>query len=176
MAQIAQVGNQTTMSTNKTQTIQRYNNSQNEAFAEVLVKIVEGFQKERDTMSERLKKELYPCLKKVEQLNDAQIIALSIYQECIEEAAKLRSKHSEMSMQFQKNIQDGIVFYTTGFALGLKTNSEKQQWAEVDNANLKRILDEIQSQIRFYEDTLTNIKSFNYAIKNKLEIAVNELV
>ena len=169
-------GSSQQVSQNKTAMVQRHASTTNDQYNDILNNSISQFENTRKSVDERIKTELIPCMKKIEKVNDGQVIALSIYQECVEESASLRSVLSKLDIQYKKAMQDGVVYYTTSFPLGLKTNAEKESWSRVDNANLARLIDEIQNQLQFYSDTMVLLKNYNYALKNIIELKVNELL
>ena len=65
--------------------------------------------------------------------------------------------------------EDKFIFYATGF--GVKTNmGEKAILIDAHLAENDRSLELIESYIEFLRDTVKNLESFSYSIKNMIEL------
>jgi hypothetical protein len=103
------------------------------------------------------------------QLLDAQAIVLSFRQEINEQINVFLNKRSRETTKIKKLKQDKFIFYATGF--GVKTNlGEKGILIDGHLAENDRTLELIESYIEFLRDTIRNLESFGYSIKNMIEL------
>jgi hypothetical protein len=102
-------------------------------------------------------------------LLDAQANALTNRQQINEEINLFLSKRSRETTKIKKLRQDKFIFYATGF--GVKTNlGEKGILIDGHLAENDRTLELIESYIEFLRDTVKNLESFGYSIKNMIEL------
>ncbi len=100
---------------------------------------------------------------------DAQAIALSYRQQINEQINFFLNKRSRETTKIKRIRQDKFVFYATGF--GIKTNlGEKGILIDAHLAENDRSLELIESYIEFLRDTVKNLESFSYSIKNMIEL------
>lgn len=100
---------------------------------------------------------------------DAQAEALTHRQQINEEINVFLSKRSKETTKLKKLRQDKFIFYATGF--GIKTNlGEKGILIDGHLAENDRTMELIESYIEFLRDTVKNIESFGYSIKNMIEL------
>lgn len=103
------------------------------------------------------------------QLLDAQSLALTHRQQINEQINYFLNKRSRESTKIKKLRQDKFVFYATGF--GIKTNlGEKGILIDGHIAENDRCMELIESYIEFLRDTVRNLESFSYSIKNMIEL------
>jgi hypothetical protein len=103
------------------------------------------------------------------QLLDSQAIALSFRQEINEQINIFLNKRSRETTKIKKLKQDKFIFYATGF--GVKTNlGEKGILIDGHLAENDRTMELIESYIEFLRDTIRNLESFGYSIKNMIEL------
>jgi threonine synthase len=103
------------------------------------------------------------------QLLDAQANALTHRQQINEEVNVFLSKRSRETTKIKKLRQDKFIFYATGF--GVKTNlGEKGILIDGHLAENDRTIELIESYIEFLRDTIKNLESFGYSIKNMIEL------
>jgi hypothetical protein len=103
------------------------------------------------------------------QLLDSQSIALSFRQEINEQINIFLNKRSRETTKIKKLKQDKFIFYATGF--GVKTNlGEKGILIDGHLAENDRTMELIESYIEFLRDTIRNLESFGYSIKNMIEL------
>lgn len=103
------------------------------------------------------------------QVLDAQAIALSYRQQINEQINFFLNKRSRETTKIKKIRQDKFVFYATGF--GVKTNlGEKGILIDAHLAENDRCLELIESYIEFLRDTIKNLESFGFSIKNMIEL------
>lgn len=101
---------------------------------------------------------------------EAQSFALTYRQRINEQINVFLNKRSRETTKLKKLRQDKFVFYATGF--GIKTNlGEKGILIDGHLAENDRTLELIESYIEFLRDTVKNIESFGYSIKNMIELA-----
>jgi hypothetical protein len=102
-------------------------------------------------------------------LLDAQANALTNRQQINEEINVFLSKRSRETTKIKRLRQDKFIFYATGF--GIKTNlGEKGILIDGHLAENDRTIELIESYIEFLRDTVKNLESFGYSIKNMIEL------
>jgi hypothetical protein len=100
---------------------------------------------------------------------EAQSISLSFKQAINENINYFLNKRSRETTKIKKLRQDKFIFYATSF--GVKTNmGEKTILIDAHIAENDRCLELIESYITFLRDTVKNLESFGYAIKNMTEL------
>ena len=100
---------------------------------------------------------------------DAQATALSFRQMINENINFFLNKRSRETTKIKKIRQDKFVFYATGF--GIKTNmGEKAILIDAHLAENDRCIELIESYITFLRDTVKNLESFSFTIKNMIEL------
>ena len=100
---------------------------------------------------------------------DAQAIALSFRQQINEQVNFFLNKRSRETTKIKKIRQDKFIFYATGF--GIKTNmGEKAILIDAHLAENDRCLELIESYVEFLRDTVKNLESFGFSIKNMIEL------
>ena len=102
-------------------------------------------------------------------LLEAQSIALSFRQQINEQINFFLNKRSKETSKLKKLRQDKFIFYATGF--GIKTNlGEKGILIDGHLAENDRSIELIESYIEFLRDTVRNLESFGFSIKNMIEL------
>lgn len=102
-------------------------------------------------------------------LLDAQANALTHRQQINEQINFFLNKRSREATKIKKLKQDKFIFYATGF--GIKTNlGEKGILIDGHIAENDRCMELIESYIEFLRDTVRNLESFSYSIKNMIEL------
>jgi hypothetical protein len=100
---------------------------------------------------------------------DAQSLALSYRQKINEQINFFLNKRSKETTKIKKLRQDKFIFYATGF--GVKTNlGEKGILIDGHLAENDRSIELIESYIEYLRDTIKNLESFGYSIKNMIEL------
>lgn len=103
------------------------------------------------------------------QLLDAQALALTHRQQINEQINFFLNKRSKETTKIKKLRQEKFIFYATGF--GIKTNlGEKGILIDGHIAENDRCMELIESYIEFLRDTVRNLESFSYSIKNMIEL------
>jgi threonine synthase len=100
---------------------------------------------------------------------DTQAIALSYRQMLNEQINFFLNKRSREMTKIKKLKQDKFVFYATGF--GIKTNmGEKGILIDGHLAENDRALEIIEAYISYMRDTVKNLESLGFAVKNMIEL------
>ena len=100
---------------------------------------------------------------------EAQSTALSFRQQINENINFFLNKRSKETTKIKKLRQDKFVFYAIGFQV--KTNmGEKAILIDAHIAENDRCIELIESYITFLRDTVKNLESFGYSIKNMIEL------
>jgi hypothetical protein len=100
---------------------------------------------------------------------DAQSIALTLRQQINEEITVFLNKRSRETSKVKKNRQDKFIFYATGF--GVKTSmGEKAILIDGHLRESERTVEIIESYIEFLRDTIKNLESLSYAVKNMTDL------
>jgi hypothetical protein len=100
---------------------------------------------------------------------DMQANALSYRQLLNEQINFFLNKRSRETTKIKKLRQDKFVFYATGF--GIKTNmGEKSILIDGHLAENDRTIELIESYISYMRDTVKNLESLGFAIKNMIEL------
>ena len=103
------------------------------------------------------------------EILNTQALALSFRQVLNEEVNLFLNKRSKESTKIKRLKQDRFVFYATGF--GIKTNmGEKGILIDGHLAENERAMEIIESHIQFLRDTVKNLESLGFAIKNMVEL------
>jgi len=103
------------------------------------------------------------------QILNAQSLALTHRQRINEQINFFLNKRSKETTKIKKLRQDKFVFYATGF--GIKTNlGEKGILIDGHLAENDRSLELIESYIEYLRDTVRNLESLSYSIKNMIEL------
>jgi hypothetical protein len=103
------------------------------------------------------------------EILDCQSLALSFRQQINEQINFFLNKRSKETTKIKKLRQDKFIFYATGF--GVKTNlGEKGILIDGHLAENDRSLELIESYIEFLRDTVKNLESLSYSIKNMIEL------
>jgi hypothetical protein len=102
-------------------------------------------------------------------LLNSQSLALSHRQQINEQINFFLNKRSRETTKIKKLRQDKFVFYAIGFQI--KTNmGEKAILIDGHLAENDRSIELIESYIEFLRDTVKNLESFGYSIKNMIEL------
>lgn len=100
---------------------------------------------------------------------EAQSFALSFRQQINEQINFFLNKRSRETTKLKKLKQDKFIFYATGF--GIKTNlGEKGILIDGHIAENDRCIELIESYIEFLRDTVRNLESLGFSIKNMIEL------
>lgn len=100
---------------------------------------------------------------------DFQSLALVYRQDINDQINLFLNKRSKESVKLKGLKQEKFVFYATGF--GIKTNlGEKGILIDGNLGQNQRTMELIESYIQFLRDTVKNIESFGYSIKNMIEL------
>ena len=100
---------------------------------------------------------------------EAQSLALSYRQGINEQINFFLNKRSKETIKIKTIRQDKFVFYATGF--GVKTNlGEKGILIDGHLAENDRTIELIESYIEFLRDTVKNLESLGFSIKNMIEL------
>jgi|AntRauTorckE6833_2_1112554.scaffolds.fasta_scaffold00024_27 hypothetical protein len=103
------------------------------------------------------------------KLLDYQSMALVYRQDINDQINLFLNKRSKESVKLKGLKQEKFIFYATGF--GIKTNlGEKGILIDGHIAQNQRTMELIESYIQFLRDTVKNIESFGYSIKNIIEL------
>lgn len=103
------------------------------------------------------------------QLLDAQALALTYRQNINDQVSLFLTKRSRETNKIKKLRQDKFIFYATGF--GIKTNlGEKGILIDGHLSENDRAMELIESYIDFLRDTVRNLETFGYSIKNMIEL------
>ena len=103
------------------------------------------------------------------KLLDSQSLALTHRQQINEQINYFLNKRSRETTKIKKLRQDKFIFYATGF--GIKTNlGEKGILIDGHIAENDRCMELIESYIEYLRDTVRNLESFSYSIKNMIEL------
>ncbi len=107
--------------------------------------------------------------KNSKEILDTQSLALSYRQLLNEQINFFLNKRSKEETKIKKLRQDKFVFYATGF--GIKTSlGEKAILIDGHLSENERSMQMIESYIQFMRDTVKNLESINYGIKNIIEL------
>lgn len=103
------------------------------------------------------------------EITNGQSLALSYRQSINEQINYFLNRRSREMTKVKKLRQDKFIFYATGF--GIKTNlGEKSILIDGHLAENERNIELIESYIEFLRDTLKNLESLQYSIKNMIEL------
>jgi hypothetical protein len=101
---------------------------------------------------------------------EAQAMGLTLRQRINEQINYFLNRRSRETTNVKKIRQDKFVFYATGGG-GLKTNlGEKAILIDGHLAESDRSIELIDSYIQFLRDSVKNLESLSYSIKNMIEL------
>lgn len=100
---------------------------------------------------------------------DSQSIALSYIQHLNDESSFFLNKMSKNATGVKLARQEKFLFYSTGF--GIKTNlGEKKILIDAHIAEDDREIELIETHIDFIRETVKNLQTFNYSVKNIISL------
>ncbi len=100
---------------------------------------------------------------------ETQALALSYRQILNEQINVFLTKRSREEAKIKKLRQDKFIFYATGF--GVKTNmGEKGILIDGHLAENERTMEIIEAHITYLRDTVKNLESLGFAVKNMIEL------
>ena len=103
------------------------------------------------------------------EILNAQSLALTFRQQIYEQINFFLNKRSKETTKIKKLRQEKFIFYATGF--GIKTNlGEKGILIDGHIAENDRCIELIESYIEFLRDSIRNLESLSYSIKNMIEL------
>lgn len=103
------------------------------------------------------------------EILNAQSLALSFRQGIYEQINYFLNRRSRETSKLKRLRQDKFVFYATGF--GIKTNlGEKSLLIDGHVAENERAIELIESYIEYLRDTVKNLESFSYSVKNMIDL------
>lgn len=103
------------------------------------------------------------------KLLDSQALSLTYRQKINDQISLFLTKRSRETTKIKKLRQDKFIFYATGF--GVKTNlGEKGILIDGHLSENDRSMELIESYIDFLRDTVKNLETFGYSIKNMIEL------
>ena len=103
------------------------------------------------------------------EIFNAQALALSHRQQIYEQINYFLNKRSRETIKVKNIRQEKFIFYATGF--GIKTNmGEKGILIDAHLAENDRSIEIIDSYIDFLRDSIKNLESFSYSVKNMIEL------
>jgi threonine synthase len=96
---------------------------------------------------------------------DSQALALSYIQHLNDQSSFFLNKMSKATTNVKLSKQEKFIFYSTGF--GMKTNlGEKKILIDSHLCQEDRELELIETHIDFLRETVKNLQSFNFSVKN----------
>jgi hypothetical protein len=100
---------------------------------------------------------------------ESQSLALTVRMQLNDQINFFLNKRSKESTILKRLKQEKFVFYATGF--GIKTNmGEKTILIDGHLGEYERSSQLIEAHIEFLRDTIKNLESFSYSIKNMIEL------
>ncbi|MFA5585355.1 MAG: recombination mediator protein UvsY [Saccharofermentanales bacterium] len=112
-------------------------------------------------------KNIYGDIKKIIE-HQAEIISYNqIASEEVKSYALLLSKNNT---QIKELIKQRYEFYSTKYQLNVKNDTAKKSLVESDIARIRQRSELLEIHIQFLRDTVSNLESLNYAVKNRIEL------
>jgi hypothetical protein len=103
------------------------------------------------------------------KITESQALCLSYRQIINDEISVYLTKRSKQDAKLKRIKQDKFIWYATGF--GVKTNTgEKTLLIEAHVAEEQRNIELIESYIEFLRQTVKNLESYQWTIKNIIEL------
>ena len=100
---------------------------------------------------------------------DSQAMALSYIQHLNDESSFFLNKMSKSSTSVKLAKQEKFLFYSTGF--GIKTNlGEKKILIDAHVAENDREIELIETHIDYLRETVKNLQTFNFSVKNIISL------
>lgn len=112
-------------------------------------------------------KSIYGDIKKLIE-HQAEIISYN--QIASEEVKKYVLLLSKNNTQIKELIKQRYEFYSTKYQLNVKNDTTKKSLVEADIARIRQRSELLEIHIQFLRDTVSNLESLNYAVKNRIEL------
>lgn len=112
-------------------------------------------------------KSIYGDIKKLIE-HQAEIISYN--QIASEEVKKYALLLSKNNTQIKELIKQRYEFYSTKYQLNVKNDTAKKSLVEADIARIRQRSELLEIHIQFLRDTVSNLESLNYAVKNRIEL------
>jgi molybdopterin converting factor small subunit len=145
-----------------------------EKLKEINDNLEEMFKKKREEWEETLEP-LYSVLKfelnseTARKISDTQADCLIYRQEITKQISTFLDKRSKNDVKLKRLKQDKFIWYATSF--GVKTNmGEKNMLIDAHLSQEQRNIEIIENYIEFLRQTNKNLESFQYTIKNLIEL------
>ena len=137
-------------------------------------KLENDLKKERENWMQNLK-ELIDMLKVNSKLTEAMAYGLSYRQMIVEKCIQYKQLLAKKNSVWDKVKADRYKQYILEGDLKL-TATEKNDFVTADITSLKYQISLLQGQIEFFQETVQTLNSFQFAIKNKLQIITEEIM
>lgn len=137
-------------------------------------KLETSFRDEREGWNSRVS-ELVEKLKDSSKLTEAMAYGLSYRQMIIEKLAQYKQVLAKKNSLWDKAKSDRYKKYMVEGDLKL-TGSEKNDAVNADLTSLRYQISLLQMQIDYFQDTSQVLSSFQFAIKNKIQILTEEIM
>lgn len=137
-------------------------------------KLETSFRDEREEWNSRVS-ELVEKLKDSSKLTEAMAYGLSYRQMIIEKLAQYKQVLAKKNSLWDKAKSDRYKKYMVEGDLKL-TGSEKNDAVNADLTSLRYQISLLQMQIDYFQDTSQVLSSFQFAIKNKIQILTEEIM
>lgn len=141
---------------------------------ETNAKLENSLKKEREEWGKRIK-ELIEMLKVNSKLTEAMAYGLSYRQMIVEACTQYKQLLAKKNSTWDKVKCERYKQYILEGDIKL-TAAEKNDFVTADITSLKYQISLLQGQVEFFQETIQVLSSFQFAIKNKLQIISEEIM
>jgi hypothetical protein len=131
-------------------------------------KLSEMFASKRKAVSEEVQEGI-SYMNNIKKLADSQVYFLSLRQRLLEENHTLIEHYTRYKKKYRE--QRGEEWETVSKTSQLRYNSnEKGTIVEGKTSNIKETLEQIESQVQFYQDTIKTVDAALFGMKTRIDI------
>lgn len=141
---------------------------------ETNAKLEQSFKEERDSWNQKIS-DLVDKLKDNSKLAEAMAYGLSYRQMIVEKSIQYKQILAKKNSVWDKAKCDRYRQYMVEGDLKL-TGSEKNDFVNADLTSLKYQISLLQTQIEYFQETIQVLNSFQFAVKNKIQIISEEIM
>lgn len=113
--------------------------------------------------------EIFGLMQNMTTLNDAQILALSLRQRIVDKKRETANIFNKQNSNLRKKVNERFTYWKNDSKF-IKDWREIKALVDGETNLQKTLLDVFQTQIDFYNDTISTLTSIQFAIKNKVEM------
>lgn len=137
---------------------------------EKINKVENLFADEVEFYNQEIRK-IFDLMQNMTTLNEAQILALSLRQKLVDKKRETSNIYNKQNSNLRKDTNKRFQYWKGNGSGNFKTDYREIKVTVDGETNLlKTLLEIFQTQITYYNDTISNLTSIQFAIKNKVEM------